>query len=169
MRDFACTCSENSRAEAEGWAREAFPKLKEGKEKIGTGVFETKTFTPQVKQDDGTWAPGEPEEHSWEETREFSLTELALFALADLGDELKMSFSTEIVTDQWCALSVTGRPWESASDEDEEVYGCQFDYDALGHALCAVLLQIEDQHPEVKDFRTGEESNDEEQAGSIKE
>lgn len=75
-----------------------------------------------------------------------------MLSLARLGQDLRMYFQVGIVTDQWCALDVVGKPWNTIDDEETwESYGCQFDWDCLGHALSAVILQIEDKHPEVKE------------------
>ena len=75
-RPFACSCSEETRAEAESWLREAFPGMPEDKERIPEGG------------------------------RDWDLVESVMVALDEFAQVHGGYVRVSIMTDMWCGVGV---------------------------------------------------------------
>lgn len=128
---FACGCSEESRATAEGWLREALPGLEPGEEKVLTGRKKHYRYEDQT----GKVYEGEYEEH-----REGGNTETLLIALDELSQKHEGYFRFGIATDQWCGVYVE---WMQDKDVVRRV-SIHYDYGMLDHALAKALLMFEE-------------------------
>ena len=146
-RDFACGCSDETVAEAEGWLREVLPGLEEGAEAIRTG--ETRS-----------WTLSTGEVHEYPVHREMDFTEALLLILEEEGNKRATTYSVSIGSDQWCGVSVQGKSWASRGKKwngedypegDNGVYGAKYDYGLLPYALAACVLQIRERFPVEED------------------
>lgn len=145
---FACGCSDESVAEAEGWLRSIFPGLDEADVAIRTGEIRHYKTTPKVKNPEtGEWEDGETIEGSYPEHRKMSLVEDLMLILEEEGNARRMVYSVSVESDQWCAISVVGRPWGTVDEKSIQHFSAQYDYGLLQYALAACILQIRERFP----------------------
>jgi hypothetical protein len=142
--NFACGCSDESRAKAEAVLREVFPKLDPGEEKILTG----KKVHYRYEDQHGKVLEGDRDEH-----RPCDLTESCFIAIADLAEE--RGFWIESITyafDQWAGMTVTLKTHEERGLEPVRA-GSQLDFGLMPHALAMILRDLEAKLDEVSPGR----------------
>jgi hypothetical protein len=138
--NFACGCSDESRAYAELALRELFPKLDPGEEKILTGIVQHYRYEDQ----NGKVYEGDRDEH-----RLMDLTESVITAIADLAEE--RGFWIESITyasDQWAGMTVTLETREERNLEPIKA-GTQLDFGLMPHGLAMIYRDLKAKLDEI--------------------
>jgi hypothetical protein len=139
--NFACGCSDQSRAYAEAALREVYPKLEPGEEKILTGK---KVHYRYEDVTNGKVLEGDRDEH-----RPVDLTESTIMAIADLAEE--RGFWIESITyafDQWAGMTVTLETHKERGIEPVKA-GTQLDFGLMPHGLAMIYRDLKAKLDEV--------------------